>query len=52
MGKKKKKKKKKWRLLKQTYWPLALYLKLQAIPPLPQYAFIAWCSVKTKKAQG
>jgi hypothetical protein len=25
----------------------------KAIPPLPQYAFMAWCSVKKiKKAQG
>jgi len=23
-----------------------------AIPQLPQYAFMAWCSVKKKKAQG
>jgi hypothetical protein len=23
-----------------------------SIPPLPQYAFMVWCSVKEKKAQG
>jgi hypothetical protein len=29
-----------------------LILICGAIPPLPQYAFIAWCSVKKKEAQG